>query len=70
MIKKTGLALMLLFLTLTSYADVTESRDMFFRSGKYNVVVAVLVIIFVFLVVYLFRLDRKVSTLEDKEGEK
>ncbi len=70
LIKKLGLSLGLLVISLFTYADVTESRDFFLRSGKYNVVVAVLVIIFLFLFVYLFRLDKKVSDIEKEENEK
>lgn len=70
MIKKPVFAILLTLAALSSSAEVTESRDLFFRSGKYYVVVAVLVILFLFLAVYLFRLDKKVSDLEKEESEK
>lgn len=46
---------------------MAEPQGMFNTSGKYNVVVAVLAIIFIGLVVYLVRLDLKLRKLEDKE---
>lgn len=70
LIRKLGIFIGLMASTLFANADVENSRDMFYRSGKYNVVVAVLVILFVFLFVYLFRLDKKVSDLEKEENEK
>mgnify|MGYP000542511247 CR=1 FL=1 len=69
-IKKIVLTVSLFLTTLMCNAEATESRDLFFRSGKYNVVVAVLVILFIILFVYLFRLDRKVSNLEKDHREK
>ena len=57
-------------MSMVSFADVEESRDLFFRSGKYFVVVGVLVILFIALFVYLYRLDRKVSELEKENNEK
>ncbi len=55
--------------SLVSFAAVEESRDLFFRSGKYFVVVGVLVILFIALFAYLYRLDRKVSELEKESNE-
>ncbi len=42
--------------------------DLFYSSGKIYVVIAVLLIIFSGIVLYLIRLDRKISKLE-KENE-
>ncbi|MFT5724410.1 MAG: hypothetical protein ACI9JN_001529 [Bacteroidia bacterium] len=43
---------------------VEKEADFFFRSGKYYVVAAVLVILFLFLFVYLKRMDKRVKKLE------
>jgi CcmD family protein len=52
------------FLPFTQ-AQTTGSGEDFFQSiGKMYVVVAVLVIIFIGLVIYLARLDKKISNLE------
>jgi CcmD family protein len=67
---KIILTLLLTGTSLMTFADVEESRDLFFRSGKYFVVVGVLVILFIVLFGYLFRLDRKVSELEKESNEK
>ena len=57
-------------LLLASLNASAETQDMFFRSGRYNVVVGVLLILFVLLFVYLVRLDRKVSRIEKEINEK
>ena len=67
---KVILTMLLTGMSMVSFADVEESRDLFFRSGKYFVVVGVLVILFIALFVYLYRLDRKVSELEKENNEK
>lgn len=67
---KNFLVALLLFAANFAQAEVTESRDLFYRSGMFNVVVAVLLILFIFLFVYLFRLDRKVSNIEKNTSEK
>jgi len=46
---------------------LAAEQGVFDRSGKYNVVVAVLAIIFVGLVIYMVRLDLKLRKLEEKE---
>jgi len=46
---------------------VAAEQGVFDRSGKYNVVVAVLGIIFIGLVIYLVRLDLKLRKLGEKE---
>lgn len=46
-------------------AQTTDGPDFFDSIGKINVVVAVIVVIFVGLALYLFRIDRKVSQLEN-----
>ena len=44
-----------------------QMENYFYADGKIRVVIAVLVIIFTLIVVYLIRLDRKVKKLEDHE---
>jgi CcmD family protein len=46
------------------FAQDPQSQDFFFRSGKYYVVVAVLVILFLILFVYLIRMDKRIKKLE------
>lgn len=41
----------------------------FYSGGKIYVVVAVLLIIFLGIVFYLIRLERKINKLEDKDNE-
>jgi hypothetical protein len=43
--------------------------DTFYRSGKYMVVVAIISIIFAGIIVYLIRLDMKISKLEKKQNQ-
>lgn len=57
---------LLLFLGGTANAESGMS-DLFFRSGKYMVVVAIMTIIFIGIVAYLISLDKKVSKLEKNE---
>ncbi|MFT4522163.1 MAG: CcmD family protein [Bacteroidia bacterium] len=45
-------------------AQMVGADDIFFRNGKYYVVVAVLLIIFTGLFVYLFKLDKRIKNLE------
>lgn len=60
--------LVMLVFTLVSQVGLAQSdvemADLMRSNGKIYVVVAVLVIIFIGLVVYLVSLDRKVSKLE------
>jgi CcmD family protein len=44
-----------------------ESQESIMRSsGKIYVVVGIIAIIFILIAIYLFRLDRKISDLENK----
>ncbi len=62
--------LMLSIFSLTSRAAGLDLDDVFFRAGKYYVVVGVLCIMFASIFVFLIRLDLKVSKLEkSKEHE-
>lgn len=68
LLKKTIALFIFVFLTFASYAqDATDKIEMagaMRASGKIYVVVAVLVIIFIGIVVYLVIIDRKVAKLE------
>ncbi len=63
--KRHYLVLCLLWVALPLMAN-NEGPDFFQRIGKIYVVVAVLVIIFLGLAFYLYRLDRRISQLEKK----
>ncbi|GIV31487.1 MAG: hypothetical protein KatS3mg029_0838 [Saprospiraceae bacterium] len=57
----------LLFLLISSSALLAQSDADFMRSmGKIYVVVAVIVVIFLGIVVYLVSLDRKLTKLENQ----
>lgn len=59
---------MLLLLSLSSRASGTE--EFFYRSGKIQVVITVVMIVLIGLLFYLFRLERKVSKLEENFNRK
>jgi len=67
MIKKLAILFLLFVTSLMSFAqgnqDV-EMADLMRSNGKIYVVVAVILIIFAGIIIYLIRLDRKVSRLE------
>lgn len=62
--------LILMLATLASFAQqpsaTVEMADTFRSNGKIYVVVAVILTIFIGIVLYLVRLDRKVSRLEQE----
>jgi CcmD family protein len=64
--EKFALTFLAILISGTIHA-ANDWTDTFYRSGKYFTVVAVLAIIFVGIVVYLIRLDRKISKLEKKD---
>ena len=65
-LQKGGLALVLAFLSAALQAQpAVEMADQFRADGKIRVVVGVIVIIFVGLLVYMIRLDRKVRKMEE-----
>jgi hypothetical protein len=68
MIKKLLLSLFLLFPTVFLIAQErnVEMADTFRSNGKIYVVVAVILTILAGIVIYLIRLDRKISKLEKK----
>lgn len=56
--------------SLTALAENSMSLDEFFyQNQKIYVVVAILLIIFLLIVGYLIRLDRKISKLEKNQNE-
>lgn len=66
-LQKGGLALVLAFLSSALQAQpAVEMADQFRADGKIRVVVGVIVIIFVGLLVYMIRLDRKVKRMEEE----
>jgi CcmD family protein len=49
---------------MQAFAQTANSGSMLRASGKIYVVVGIIAIIFIFIVLYLFRLDKKLSRLE------
>ena len=50
--------------------SMTGNGDDFFQAmGKMYVVVAIIVVIFIGIILYLWRLDRKISQLENKQSK-
>jgi len=70
--KKIAFTLMMLMTTLNLFAqnNDVEMADAFRSNGKIYVVVAVIVIILVGLLVYLFTLDKRLKMLEKKSSDK
>ena len=65
---KSVLLCSLLFTISPPMMKAAEGGQDFFQAiGKMYVVVAVILLIFIGLALYLFRLDRKISKLEDKQ---
>jgi len=62
--KRLSSIITLLFFTLIVNAQETEMADVMKKNGKIYVVIAVMLTILAGLVLYLFRLDRKISKLE------
>ncbi len=61
---KYAISLLALFFSLSTFAQEVEMADSMRADGKIYVVVGVILIIFAGLVVYLARLDRKMTKLE------
>lgn len=63
---KLSLAILLLFTNLYTWAQggPAEMADVMRSNGKIYVVVAVILTIFAGIVIYLVRLDRKITKLE------
>ena len=67
--KKIALLIVLLINFLTGKAQesgAVEMADTMRASGKIYVVVAVLLILFVGIIIYLIRLDKKITRLENE----
>ena len=62
--KKLIAILILIFLTFFANAQDVKMADMMKENGKIYVVIAVMLTILAGLVLYLIRLDRKISKLE------
>jgi CcmD family protein len=59
-----------LFLTLTATAPISllaQSKNFMYSEGKIYVVIAVIAVIFLGLAGYLYRMDRKISALENEK---
>lgn len=60
----------IMLFSLSAFAENSMSMDEFFyQNQKIYVVVAILLIIFLLIVGYLIRLDRKISKLEKNQNE-
>jgi CcmD family protein len=64
--KNLLLLILFMIINLITFAqnDTAEMADVMRRDGKIYVVVAVILVIFIGIVLYLVRLDRKISKLE------
>lgn len=68
--KKYILTLIFLFFAMAT-ATANSTETVIHGNAKFNTVVIVLGIIFIGIVIYLFRLDRKISRIEEwKESNK
>lgn len=56
-----------LLLTLMPLSAMAQSENLMYSEGKIYVVVAVIAIIFLGLAGYLYRMDRKVTALENEK---
>ena len=54
----------LIFITLSATAQDTGAADMMRSEGKINVVIVIAALVLVFMGVYMFSIDKKVSKLE------
>jgi hypothetical protein len=62
--KKVLSIVIFIFFTLIVNAQETEMADVMKKNGKIYVVIAVMLTILAGLILYLIRLDRKISKLE------
>jgi predicted transporter len=69
-IKYLSALIISLLLTLTNYAqtDTAEMADMMRSNGRIYVVVAVVVLILLGLFLYLVRLDKKITRIEQNKS--
>ena len=71
MIKRTLLSILSFLICLTLFAQDSTAvpmADELRRNGKIYVVVAVILTIFIGIILYLIRLDRKISKLENNNS--
>ena len=54
---------------LNGQSMTANGEDFFQAMGKMYVVVAIIVVIFIGIILYLWRLDRKISQLENKQSK-
>ncbi len=59
--------LCLMVFTLPCFSQNGALEEYFFSSGKIKVVIAVAIVIAVGIFIYLWRLDKKISHLENKK---
>jgi len=67
--RKYSWILLLLFSLSALAQDSMSLDDFFYQNQKIYVVVAVLLIIFSLLIIYLIRLDRKITQIEKNQNE-
>jgi len=65
--KKTTLFALLLLGYTTVFAQPVEMADAMRSSGKIYVVIAIIVVIFVGLAIYLFSIDRRLKKIEKEK---
>jgi hypothetical protein len=71
MIKRTLLSFLSIFFCLVLFAQDSSTvpmADELRKNGKIYVVVAVILTIFIGIILYLIRLDRKISKLENNNS--
>jgi len=64
--KKLALLLLIIFNSIAAFAQPASMADTFRSSGKIYVVIAIIVIIFTGLAIYLFNMDRRLKKLEKR----
>ena len=66
---KTKTSLTIIFLLMFGFSASAQSgmEEFFYQSGKINVVIGVAAIVLVGLIVYLWRLDNRVTRMEKEQ---
>ena len=67
---KLFLLFTLLFINFSAFSQEIEMADKMRQEGKIYVVVAVVLVIFIGIFFYLFRLDSKLNKLENRLNKK
>lgn len=67
---KLPLILLMALSTVSAFSQAgnTWLDNEMFQSGKINVVVAVLAVLFIILFIYLFRIDRRLKKVEEENN--